>query len=76
MAKTQRARLQISLDADIARKMDAVCARMGLNRSQYIAFLIGQNIAQTDTMQKVITSNFARLLSAATEDTGLQKERK
>lgn len=70
MAKSQRVRLQISLDADIATKMDAVCAQMGLNRSNYIAFLVGQNIAQTDAMQNMITSNFAKLLAAATEDDG------
>lgn len=64
---TERVRMQISLDPEIAAKMDIVCKQMGLTRSQYVSYLVGASLMQFDTVNTLITKNFSKFLNSSSE---------
>lgn len=46
--KVDTMRIQVNLSRDMVRRIDAIAQNIGVNRSAYLATMIGQQVAATE----------------------------
>lgn len=70
MANTDKIKIQINMNADMVRKIDAFAKSIGMNRSSICQYWIGQGYRQQETqsnmfenMSQAISNDIKRALS-------------
>lgn len=61
----EKTRVQISLGNDLLAALDDYCAKTGMSRSAYIAFVVSQNIYGTERIYSSVTDALNSALEKA-----------
>ena len=60
MSETKK-RVQITFGKDLLKRMDAFCARTGMTRSAYVAYVVGTNLDQYEALTDAAASGVKEL---------------